>query len=79
MSGTRRYVIVAAGVAAMAGLLFGHDTGVISGALLYLKKDFNLSSTMQEVVTASVLGGAVIGAAISGVISDALGRRRVIL
>jgi len=78
MSGSRRYVIVAAVVAALAGLLFGHDTGVISGALLYLKKDFGLSSGMQEVVTASVLAGAVIGAAISGMITDALGRRRVL-
>lgn len=43
-----------AALAALNGLLFGFDTGVISGALLYIKQDFNLDSTMQEVVTSAV-------------------------
>jgi hypothetical protein len=45
----RRHVLGAAGVTALGGLLFGYDTGVVSGALLFLKNDFGgLSSFQQE-------------------------------
>ncbi len=73
-----KFLLVAA-VASLGGLLFGYDTGVISGALPYLNHDFSLSARMQGVATASVLVGATIGAAGAGAISDAFGRRRVIL
>ena len=56
----------AAPIAPLSGLLFGYDTGVVSGALLFLKAQYRLSSTMQEVVTGVVLVGAVLGAAGSG-------------
>ena len=49
------------GVAALGGLLFGYDTGVISGAILFIKKQFSLSATMEEVVVSAVLVGAIIG------------------
>src|SRR5205814_5254998 len=49
-------------VAALGGLLFGYDTGVISGALLFVKRSFHLGSTGQSVVVSAVLVGAVIGA-----------------
>jgi len=68
-----------AAIASLGGLLFGYDTGVISGALPFIKKDFNLDPTMQGVATSSVLVGATIGAACAGVLSDRFGRRGVIL
>ena len=68
-----------AGVAALGGLLFGYDTGVISGALLFIREELALSATMQGIVVAIVLAGAVIGAAAAGSLSDRFGRRRVIL
>ena len=56
----RRHVAVSAAVTALGGLLFGYDTGVVSGALLFLKKDFGgLSSFQQELVTSLLLVGAV--------------------
>ncbi|HEY6494177.1 MAG TPA: sugar porter family MFS transporter, partial [Trebonia sp.] len=62
------------------GLLFGYDTGVVSGALLFLKKDFGgLSSFQQELVTSLLLVGAVVGALTAGRISDRLGRRLTVL
>src|SRR5580692_10634986 len=68
-----------ASVAALGGLLFGYDTGVISGALLFIRQVMSLSATMQGIVVGIALAGAVIGAATAGQISDSVGRRRVIL
>lgn len=73
-----RFLFIAA-VASLGGLLFGFDTGVISGALLFIKKDFVLSETMQGVVTSAVLIGAVIGAAGAGRFTDRFGRKPVIV
>ncbi len=66
-------------VASLGGLLFGYDTGVISGALLFISDAFQLSPTLQGVVTSAVLVGAVAGAAIGGATTDRYGRRRVII
>jgi len=71
------YLIAA--VAALGGLLFGYDTGVISGALLFIRQVMHLSATGQGIVVAVVLAGAAIGAAAAGTLSDRIGRRRVIL
>jgi sugar porter (SP) family MFS transporter len=76
---TNRFVYVAAAIAAINGALFGYDTGIISGALLYIKKDFALSNFLQELVVSGVLVGAVLGAAVGGRLADRLGRRRIIL
>ena len=76
----RRHVAVGAGITALGGLLFGYDTGVVSGALLFIKKDFGgLSSFQQELVTSLLLVGAVVGALAAGRISDWIGRRRTVL
>jgi sugar porter (SP) family MFS transporter len=65
-------------VAALGGFLFGYDTGVISSALLYIAPDFHLSSAGKQVVVASLLLGAVIGAVSSGPLIDRGGRRRTL-
>ena len=66
-------------VAATGGLLFGFDTGVISGALPFLKQYWNLSDSNIEWITTTVLIGAVIGALSSGRLSDLLGRKKMII
>ncbi len=73
------HIIVIAAIAALGGLLFGYDTGVISGALLFLRKAFHLSSLMQGVVTSIALAGAAAGAAVAGPLADRFGRRPVLL
>jgi sugar porter (SP) family MFS transporter len=65
-----------AAIAALGGLLFGYDTGVISGALLFIGPDLHASSFEQQAVVGSLLLGAVLGAIIAGWASEALGRRR---
>ncbi|HUI43243.1 MAG TPA: sugar porter family MFS transporter [Terriglobia bacterium] len=69
------FVVVAAVFAAVGGLLFGYDTGVISGALIFIKQDFGLSIFRQELVVSVVLVGATTGALTGGRLSDRLGRR----
>ena len=72
-------IYVIAIVAAMGGLLFGFDTGVISGAIPFFQKDFGIDDSMVEVVTSSGLLGAILGALCCGKLTDRIGRRKVIL
>ncbi len=60
-------------------MLFGYDTGVISGAILFITRDFSLSAAAIETVVSAVLLGAVVGAAVGGNLADRLGRRRVLI
>jgi len=78
-SNRRRLVIVIAAIAATGGLLFGFDTGVISGALPFIQDYFQLTDSQVENVTALGLIGAVVGALLTGRITDYLGRKKVIL
>jgi MFS transporter, SP family, galactose:H+ symporter len=71
----RPFVLLVASVAALGGLLFGYDTGVISGAILFITKDFALPTRLQEFTISVVLLGCILGAAISGSIADRIGRR----
>lgn len=75
----RRNVVLTAAIAGLGGLLFGYDTGVIAGALLFIKGDFDLGSFAQGLVVAAVPIGAVAGAAIAGPAADTYGRRLMIL
>ena len=73
------YIYVVSAIAAIAGLLFGFDTGIISGALLFIEKDFVLSTAMKELIVSSVLLGAMVGSLSSGRLTDRFGRRRLML
>jgi SP family galactose:H+ symporter-like MFS transporter len=77
--GTSWFVYVAVAIAALGGLLFGYDTGVISGAILFVKSDFALSPTMEEFVVSAVLVGAVLGATAGGALTGRFGRRWLII
>jgi MFS transporter, SP family, galactose:H+ symporter len=77
-SGTR-FVYVASVFAALGGLLFGYDTGVISGALIFIRQSFALSVFHQEIVVSVVLVGASIGALGGGRLADRFGRRKMLI
>lgn len=63
---------------ALGGLLYGYDTGVISGALLFIKNDIPLTSFTEGLVVSSMLIGAIFGSGASGPLSDKLGRRKLV-
>lgn len=64
---------------ALGGLNWGYDTGVISAALVYLRRDLELTSWAEGWVVTGLIIGAVLGAAFGGRISDKYGRRSVLI
>jgi MFS transporter, SP family, arabinose:H+ symporter len=73
------YLILAALVAALGGLLFGFDTAVISGTTPYIQPYFGLSDIGLGWAVSSLLIGAIIGVATAGKPSDAIGRRKTLM
>ena len=72
-------MLVAAVVSAVSGLLYGYDTGIISGALLQIGKEFDTNNTTEQMIAAGILLGAVVGALGGSVLSERIGRHRTIL
>ena len=77
--GSILFVLLASLVATLGGLLFGYDTGVISGAIGPLVTHFDLSPEMEGWVASCALIGCIFGAACAGAASDALGRKKVLV
>lgn len=73
------YVYLVAIVAALGGLLFGYDTGVVNGAISPLEEYFNLTPRSKGWATAAALVGCVLGAMFAGTLSDILGRKKVLI
>jgi sugar porter (SP) family MFS transporter len=69
------FLFAVGAIAALGGFLFGYDTGVISGALLYIKGDLHASQFQQQAIVGALLLGAVAGALASGYLADAISRR----
>ncbi|WP_118181091.1 sugar porter family MFS transporter [Paraburkholderia phosphatilytica] len=71
----RFQVVMTCAIAALAGLLFGLDIGVISGALPFIAKQFHVSDKVQEWIVSSMMVGAALGALLSGWMAKAIGRK----
>ena len=72
-------VLLATGVAAIGGFLFGYDTAVISGAIGFIEGHFHLSPLGTGWAGASAIVGCIPGAAFAGFLSDRFGRKKVLL
>lgn len=73
------WIYVIAAVASLGGLLSGFDTGVISGALLYINETWSMTSWTQGWIVSAAIVGAVAGAALNGSLSDIYGRKKIIV
>ena len=71
----RFHVVLTSVIAALAGLLFGLDIGVISGALPFIARQFHVGDQMQEWIVSSMMVGAALGALGSGWMAKAIGRK----
>ncbi len=69
----------AALVSAISSLLYGYDTGIISGALLQIRRQFHTGSGMEQVIASAILLGAIIGALGSSRLSERRGRHFTVL
>ncbi len=74
-SGGNSMLVRICAIAAIGGLLFGYDTGVISGALLFIKSDLHAGTLAQQWIVSSLLLGAILGAVLSGYLADAISRK----
>ena len=74
-----RYLFLISITAGLGGFLFGFDTAVASGTIGFLREKFSLNGVMEGWIMSSALLGSVIGAAISGYLSDKFGRRVILM
>ncbi len=72
-------LILITSVAALGGLLFGYDTGVINGTQFYFSKYFELEGAMKGWVVSSALIGCFIGAISAGYMTKAFGRKNSLI
>ncbi|HRH61456.1 MAG TPA: MFS transporter, partial [Chitinophagaceae bacterium] len=77
--GAVSYLYKSTAAAALGGLLFGYDTAIIAGAIGFLKIKYSLSPAMEGWVASCALIGCIIGAMFSGLLSDKIGRKKVLM
>lgn len=73
-----QFPLVVSLIASLGGLLFGYNTSVIAGALLFLVNDLGLTTFQEELVVSTLLIGALLGALCSGFLADAMGRKKTL-
>lgn len=79
MKTTNQSVFLICLIAALGGLLFGFDMAVISGVLPLMQEQFALNPAQEGWLVSSALVGCIIGVAISGSLSDRLGRKKLLV
>ncbi|EQD59106.1 General substrate transporter, partial [mine drainage metagenome] len=75
----RRHIVFTATLAALAGLMFGLDVGVISGAQQFIQHDFAIDDRVIELIVSFMTVGAAIGAALAAWLSVHFGRKRSLI
>ena len=78
-SQARGYSYRIASVTALSGFLFGFDTAIINGAIIFLRRHFRWTEIETEFAAGSLLAGCALGAGFAGTLSDRFGRKSVLL
>jgi len=73
------YVVLLATITAISGFLFGYNTGVINGVLLFLRRQFTPSDLQSEIAASAILVGALLGAAGASMVGDRYGRKKSLM
>jgi SP family myo-inositol transporter-like MFS transporter 13 len=71
------YILTA--ISSLSGFLYGYDIGIISGAMVLIREDFDVSSVWQESVVGSSVAAAAVFALLGGFFNDKTGRKPVII
>ncbi|KAG5623041.1 hypothetical protein H5410_008259 [Solanum commersonii] len=74
-----KYACACAIVASMISIIFGYDTGVMSGAMIYVKKEFQINDAKTEILAGILNLCALVGSLCAGRTSDKIGRRNTIM
>ncbi len=77
--GSLVYTYVISFVAAVGGLLFGFDTGVISGAIAFITQQFQLNAHQSGFAVSNLMIACTLGAMVSGYLADRYGRKRILI
>ena len=75
----RGFILRISSIAALGGVLYGYDMGIIAAAAIFVKRSFALSTLMEELVVSIVLIGAMVGALVGGMVADRIGRRATLV
>ena len=75
---TQKFTYTIIIIAAIAGILYGYDLGIIAGVFLFVQKDLGLNTDQVSLLASAVLGGGALATLISGPLADWLGRRILI-
>jgi sugar porter (SP) family MFS transporter len=75
----RGYLYRISSVTALSGLLFGFDTAIINGAIVFLRRQFRWTEVETEIAASSLLAGCALGAGAAGALSDRFGRKTILL
>jgi len=73
------FLIRISSIAALGGVLYGYDMGIIAAAAIFVRHTFTLSTLMVELVVSIVLVGAMVGALVGGAVADRIGRRATLV
>jgi SP family galactose:H+ symporter-like MFS transporter len=77
--GNKNKTLLTGILAALAGLMFGLDIGVISGALSFIGREFHVGDATQEFIVSSMMFGAALGALLAGYLSASFGRKKSLI
>jgi len=66
-------------IAALGGVLYGYDMGIIAAAVIFVQHTFQLPTIVEEWVVSIVLVGAMLGAMVGGAVADRIGRRATLV